>query len=63
MRYRPRTLLIVLALTPPVLAWAWWAVHVEAFADVFFGVVQVGGMGVAAAYVAARFAAAATGKR
>ena len=68
-RYKLRTLVIVLALGPPALAGAWWAIHVPAealaecaqtIAGLTRNAVVVGVPVVAAAYVAARFAGMVT---
>jgi hypothetical protein len=68
MRFRLRTLLIVLALGPPVLAVAWWSVRTGALrrfdlsadmlAQGFLGFALVGCAVAAAAFVMARCAAA-----
>jgi membrane associated rhomboid family serine protease len=69
MRYRLRTLLIVLAVGPPVLATLWWAVRnvtFPEFRDIAVAAEALGGamLGVVLlAFVAARIAEAVTGKR
>ena len=68
-RYKLRTLMYLVAFGPPVLAVAWtyreidaspYVEAVSAIAESLFGILSVGAMVVAAAYVAARFSAAIT---
>jgi len=69
MRYRLRTLMYLMAFGPPVLAVAWTYRELDArpligaiseIIGVLWGIVSVGAMVVAAAYVAARLSATIT---
>ena len=74
MRFRLRSLLIVLAVGPPLLAGAWWLLREEKRREMVFalisnapavlvGLVPVIGVVFAIAYVGATIAGAITGKR
>jgi hypothetical protein len=59
MRYRLRTLLIVLALGPPVLAGAWWAIN-RGWLQFTLPALLVIAFPFGLAYVASRFASLVT---
>jgi len=59
MRYRLRTLLILLAVLPPIIAAAWWAIN-QGWLWFAPGILLVVALPFGLAYVAARFAALVT---